>query len=124
MVPGHEHYRYSPCGNKPAYRESLRKEIEIMIDAGAPVVHIDEFDAPLLAAMSGGCFCNDCMKQFPEYLKQNPSAETEGLDLDRFDYRGTRARLLAQEDREAGAGDGQSVQLRSAWNGRAQALRY
>ena len=87
MAPEHEHYCYSPCGNKPAYRQYVRKEIELMIDAGAPVVHIDEFDAQLLAAMSGGCFCNDCLKQFPEYLKQNPSAETEGLDLDRFDYR-------------------------------------
>jgi len=87
MVPGHDHYCYSPCGNKPAFREYVRKEIEIMIDAGAPVVHIDEFDAQLLAAMSGGCFCKDCLKLFREYLKKNPSAETEGLDLDRFDYR-------------------------------------
>jgi hypothetical protein len=87
MVPGHDHYCYSPCGNKPAFREYVRKEIEIMIDAGAPVVHIDEFDAQLLAAMSGGCFCKDCLKLFREYLKQNPSAETEDLDLDRFDYR-------------------------------------
>lgn len=87
MVPGHDHYCYSPCGNKPAFREYVRKEIEIMIDAGAPVVHIDEFDAQLLAAMSGGCFCKDCLRLFREYLKLNPSAETEGLDLDRFDYR-------------------------------------
>ncbi|MEI6147810.1 MAG: alpha-amylase family protein [bacterium] len=87
MVPGHDHYCYSPCGNKPAFREYVRKEIEIMIDAGAPVVHIDEFDAQLLAAMSGGCFCKDCLKLFREYLKKNPSAETAGFDLDRFDYR-------------------------------------
>ncbi|MFC1462931.1 hypothetical protein ACFLQU_04915 [Verrucomicrobiota bacterium] len=87
MVPDHEHYCYSPCGNKAAYRQYVRKEIEIMIDAGAPVIHIDEFDAQLLAAMSGGCFCKDCMKQFPEYLKQNPSAEAEGINLDHFDYR-------------------------------------
>ena len=87
MVPGHEHTCYSPCGNKPAFREYLRKEVEIMIDAGAPVIHIDEFDAQLLAAMSGGCFCRDCMQQFRAYLKTHPSAETEGLDLDRFNYR-------------------------------------
>lgn len=87
MVPGHEHTCYSPCGNKPAYREYLRKEVEIMIDAGAPVVHIDEFDAQLLAVMSGGCFCKDCLKQFPQYLKQNPSAEAAGIDLDDFNYR-------------------------------------
>jgi len=87
MAPGHDHYCYSPCGNKPAYREYLRKAIEIMIDAGAPIVHIDEFDAQLLAAMSGGCFCKDCLRLFREHLKQNPTPEAEGLDLDRFNYR-------------------------------------
>ena len=87
MVPGHEHFCYTPCGNKPTYMQYIRKEIEIMVDAGAPGVHIDEFDAQLHALLNGGCFCKDCMKQFREYLKRNPSEETAPLDLDRFDYR-------------------------------------
>lgn len=99
MVGGHRHYCYSPCGNKPAYREYLRKEVEIMIDAGAPVVHIDEFDAQLLAAMSGGCFCKDCLRLFREYLREHPTDETRGLNLERFDYR-TFLRKKGYTDKE------------------------
>ena len=87
LVPGHDHTCYTPCGNKPSFMQYVRKEIEIMIDAGAPGVHIDEFDAHLHCAHNAGCFCKDCMKQFRAYLKKNPSEETKGLDLDRFDYR-------------------------------------
>jgi hypothetical protein len=87
MVPGHEHHCYMPCGNKPAYMQYVRKEIEIMVDAGAAGVHIDESETQLLATHRAGCFCKDCMKQFREYLKKNPSEETRTLDLDHFDYR-------------------------------------
>jgi len=37
--------------------------------------------------MSGGCFCKDCLRLFNGYLKKNPVPETEGLNLDRFNYR-------------------------------------
>jgi len=87
MVPGHEHYCHMPCGNKPAYLEYLRREIEMMIDAGAPGVHLDEFETQLLAMYTGGCFCPDCMREFRAYLLAHPSAETQALDLASFDYR-------------------------------------
>lgn len=87
MVPGHEHYCTTPCGNKPSYMQYIRKEIEIMVDAGAPGIHLDEFDSQMYAVLNGGCFCKDCMKGFRKYLKENPSEETAGLDLDTFNYR-------------------------------------
>ncbi|MFZ4395452.1 MAG: hypothetical protein ACOYOU_07480, partial [Kiritimatiellia bacterium] len=87
LVPGHDHTCYTPCGNKPSFMQYVRKEIEIMIAAGAPGVHIDEFDAHLHCVHNAGCFCKDCMKQFRAYLKKNPSDETKELDLDHFDYR-------------------------------------
>lgn len=88
MVPWHDHLCYTPCGNNPAYIEYLKREIEMMIDAGAGGILIDEPDTQVPAALvfGGGCFCKDCIKGFREYLKGHPSAETEGLDLDRFDY--------------------------------------
>lgn len=87
MVPGHEHYCNTPCGNKPTYMQYVRKEIEIMVDAGAPGIHIDEEDSQMHALLNAGCFCKDCMKGFRKHLKGNPSDETAGLDLDLFDYR-------------------------------------
>ena len=86
MVPGHEHVCYTPCGNKRAYMQYLYKEIELMIDAGAPGILIDEYDTQLHAVNNGGCFCRDCMLGFRQWLKEHPCREAEGLDLDHFDY--------------------------------------
>jgi hypothetical protein len=87
MVPGHDHYCYTPCGNNPTFMQYLRKEIEMMVDAGAQGILVDEFDAQLHGLFNAGCFCKDCMKGFRAYLRENPSDETAGLDLEQFDYR-------------------------------------
>lgn len=87
MVPGHDHSCYTPCGNNPAFMQYLKKEIEMMVDAGAQGILVDEFDAQLHALYNAGCFCKDCMKGFRAYLKDNPFDETDGLDLEHFDYR-------------------------------------
>ncbi len=87
MVPGHDHSCYTPCGNNPAFMQYLKKEIEMMVDAGAQGILVDEFDAQLHALYNAGCFCKDCMKGFRAYLKDNPFDETNGLDLEHFDYR-------------------------------------
>ncbi|MCI8623020.1 MAG: hypothetical protein HFG26_05085 [Provencibacterium sp.] len=87
MVPGHGHRCYTPCGNNPAYMEYMKKLLSIMIDAGAGGVLMDEYDVQFHALGNAGCFCPDCMFRFREFLRQNPSPETEGLDLDTFDYR-------------------------------------
>lgn len=86
MVPGHDHYCYTPCGNNPTFMAYLRKEIEMMVDAGAQGILVDEWDAQLHALHNAGCFCKDCMKGFRAYLKKNQSEETAGIDLERFDY--------------------------------------
>lgn len=86
MVPDHDQWCYTPCGNNPAYITYLKREIEMMVDAGAGGILIDEPDAQLVALMSGGCFCKDCIKGFREYLKSHPTPEAEGIDLDSFDY--------------------------------------
>ncbi len=86
MVPGHEHVCYTPCGNNPAYMQFLFKEVELMIDAGAAGILVDEFDTQLHAVNNGGCFCRDCMKGFRDWLRAHPAEDTTGLNLDTFDY--------------------------------------
>jgi len=86
MVPGHDHLCYTPCCNNPAYMAYLKKEIEMMIDAGAGGILIDETDTNFLAAKNSGCFCKDCIKGFREYLRNNTDANTDSLDLTSFDY--------------------------------------
>lgn len=89
LVPGHDHHCYTPCGSNPAFAEYQRKEVEMMIDAHAGGIMVDEIDMHLYALNNAGCFCKDCMKGFRAYLKAHPSAEVEALDLDleTFDYR-------------------------------------
>lgn len=99
MVPGHEHVCYTPCCHNPAYVQYLFKEIELMIDAGAPGILIDEFDTPLHAVNNGGCFCKDCMKGFRKWLKEHPTKGTEDIDLDTFDY-GEYLRGLGYTDKD------------------------
>ena len=106
MVPGHEHVCYTPCGNKTAYMQYLYKEIELMIDAGAPGILIDEFDTQLHALNNGGCFCKDCMLGFRNWLKEHPCKESEGLDLDTFDY-GEYLRGLGYKDEDLCSSQGE-----------------
>lgn len=87
MVPGHDHKCYTPCSNKPAYMQYMKKMLEIMIDAGAGGILLDEYDVQLHALLNAGCFCDDCMEQFREYLRRHPCEETRDLDLRTFNYR-------------------------------------
>ncbi len=87
MVPGHDHSCYTPCANKPTFMQYIKKEIEMMVDAGAQGIHIDEFDVQLHGVSNAGCFCKDCVKGFRAYLQQNPCEESATIDLASFDYR-------------------------------------
>jgi hypothetical protein len=87
LVPGHDHHCYTPCGNNPAYLQYLKREMEMMIDAGAPGILLDEFNIQVHAFWKGGCFCKDCMKGFREYLQEHPCEETKTIQLATFDYR-------------------------------------
>jgi len=79
------------CRNNPVWREYLKKNIEIIIDAGARAIQLDETETPICLFGAGGCFCKDCLKQFRVYLRnlkvrgQLPK-EMEQFDLETFDY--------------------------------------
>lgn len=87
MAPGHDHRCHAPCGSDPAYRAYVRRQVEMMIDAGAGGIMVDEPDAMLVGMRRGGCFCDDCRRGFRDWLVRHPSEETAGLDLGAFDYR-------------------------------------
>lgn len=86
MVPGHDHKCYTPCSNNPAYMTYMKKLLQIMIDAGAGGILLDEYDVQLHAMNHGGCFCPSCMERFREFLINHPGEETKGLELGTFDY--------------------------------------
>jgi hypothetical protein len=90
-VEGYWHTCRHPCRNNPVWQTYIKKQAEIIIDAGAVAIQLDETENPLTAAAWGGCFCKDCMKQFRAYLKRRRADGTlpekmAGLDLDAFDY--------------------------------------
>ena len=89
MAPNHDHKCYSPCCNKISYRRYMMRDVEIMIDAGAGGLHIDEYDTQKHVLHNAGCFCDECMDQFRTYLKENDISlpEDAGCSIDEFDYR-------------------------------------
>ena len=92
-VEGYTHTCHGGCRNNPVWREYLKKAIEIIIDAGAVAVQLDECENPLTSVGGGGCFCKDCMKEFRAYLKRRRAegalqGELAKMDLDAFDYAG------------------------------------
>jgi hypothetical protein len=90
MVPGHTHRCHTPCGSDRAYIAYAKRQIELMVDAGAGGILIDEVEAHNNGLRThGGCFCRDCVAGFRRYLRAHPPEEAArlGLDLDTFDYR-------------------------------------
>jgi hypothetical protein len=90
-MPGHAHRCHLMCRNNPAWRQYLKKILEIQIDAGVAGIQLDEPETPLASVQYGGCFCRSCMKQFREYLKTLATrGERVGsmspADLDGFHY--------------------------------------
>lgn len=106
MVPGHDHVCYTPCGNKTAYMQYIMREIEIMIDAGAPGILVDEYDTQLHALNNGGCFCKDCMMGFRKWLREHPCEGTDLLDLETFDY-GDYLRKMGYSDNDLRSSQGE-----------------
>jgi hypothetical protein len=90
-VEGYTQTCHGTCRNNPVWRRYLEKQIEIVIDAGAVAVQLDETENPLTTIAYGGCFCKDCMKLFRGWLKRrrdegNLCKELAEMDLDAFDY--------------------------------------
>jgi hypothetical protein len=91
-VVGHKHIAYQMCRNNPVWRQYLKKIMEIQIDAGVPGIQLDECELPITSIQAGGCFCNDCRKQFREYLKDlkvkgELDPQYHDIELDTFDYK-------------------------------------
>lgn len=88
MAPGHSHKCYAACANKQSYLMYLKKETEMMIDAGAGGLHIDEYDSQKHVVNNAGCFCPECVDKFRKYLKDRriPLPADAG-EAEAFDYR-------------------------------------
>ena len=84
----------------------LKKETEMMIDANAGGLHIDEYDSQKHVFNNAGCFCPECVDKFRRYLKEKRiSLPADAGELKEFDY---RAYLLQKGygDRDLVAGKG------------------
>jgi hypothetical protein len=82
---------HATCRNNPVWRAYIKKTAEILIDAGAKAVQLDECEAPICSIGDGGCFCKDCLAQFRDYLIELKTqgklpAELAAVDLFAFDY--------------------------------------
>lgn len=87
MAPGHDHKCYSPCSNKESYLAYMKRDIELMIDAGAGGLHIDEYDTQKHLLSNAGCFCPECMDKFRLYLDRKKIAiPADAGPLSGFDY--------------------------------------
>ena len=64
MAPNHDHKCYTPCCNKDSFLKYMKRDVELMIDAGAGGLHIDEYDTPKHVLHNAGCFCPECMYKF------------------------------------------------------------
>lgn len=87
MAPEHDHKCYSPCCNKESFISYMKKNVEMMIDAGAGGLHIDEYDTQKHVVHNAGCFCEECMDKFNIYLKEHHVALPEDADPENFNYR-------------------------------------
>lgn len=88
MAPGHDHKCYTPCANKDSYLAYMKRDVEMMIDANAGGLHIDEYDTQKHVTSNAGCFCRECIAKFRIYLKEHDIELPEDAgELDSFDYR-------------------------------------
>ena len=88
MAPGHDHKCYTPCANKDSYLAYMKRDVEMMIDAGSGGLHIDEYDTQKHLTSNAGCFCKECVMKFRRYLKKkNIPLPSDAKDPDSFDYR-------------------------------------
>lgn len=87
MAPEHDHKCYTPCSNKDSYMAYMKRDVEMMIDAGAGGLHIDEYDTQKHVLHNAGCFCDECMEKFNVYLQKNHITLPKDADSSHFNYR-------------------------------------
>ena len=107
MAPEHDHKCYSPCCNKDSYLSYMKRNVELMIDAGAGGLHIDEYDVQKHVLSNAGCFCEECIHKFRIYLKEkNIPLPADAGSLEDFDYREyLKSKGLSDENLLAGSGN-------------------
>jgi hypothetical protein len=93
------------CTRQPLFRQYLSERVADTVKAGASGVHIDDHLGTAGSLYSGGCYCDRCVAEFPDYLKTLPLEERSGLglaELAGFDYRKVlREWVAAQPGRKA-----------------------
>jgi hypothetical protein len=106
MAPEHDHKCYSPCSNKDSYLAYMKKDVEMMSDAGAGGLHIDEYDTQKHVLQNAGCFCDECMDKFRAWISKNGlQLPADGGNLAAFDYR-SYLRGKGYKDRDLVASNG------------------
>jgi len=79
------------CTNDPRYRSFLRDNVLLAVRAGVDGIHIDDHLGSSNTYWLDGCFCENCVAGFRDYLRDNVPperlAELGIADLAAFDYR-------------------------------------
>lgn len=70
------------CTRQPLFREYLSERVTETVKAGADGVHIDDHLGTAGGLGQGGCFCDRCVAEFPDYLKRLPKDELVRLGLE------------------------------------------
>jgi hypothetical protein len=100
------------CTRQPLFRQYLSERVADTVKAGAEGVHIDDHLGTAGGIWEGGCFCEKCVEQFPDYLKPLPAAEVSKHSLSdpgRFNYRDAVRAWLAEKP-------GRKVQQHPLWD--------
>jgi len=78
------------CTNHPAYRAHVRDRVRQGFEAGANALHVDDIAGSGNVFGLGGCFCEWCLRGFPDYLRKRLTPRQlawHGIrDLHRLDY--------------------------------------
>jgi hypothetical protein len=69
------------CTRQSLFRQYLSERVIETVQAGADGVHIDDHLGTAGALGSGGCFCDRCVGEFPDYLKHLPQDELDRLGV-------------------------------------------
>src|SRR2546426_580409 len=67
--PDLEHFNYMMDRNNPVWREYLKAEVRIQVDAGAYGIQFDEAEVPITSLQYGGCFCKTFFRGVRPYLR-------------------------------------------------------
>ncbi len=70
------------CTRQPLFRQYLSERVVDTVKAGANGVHIDDHLGTAGALYSGGCYCERCVNEFRDYIKNLSASELSRLGID------------------------------------------